>query len=181
MSTNIRLDLVLREAVETPYRDLLTRPTGAAVRNRVITVLRELNVEDADLDFSDVGLLDFSCADEVIAKLLVATADALTPRVMLRGVREDHAEAIESALSRYGLIVVAVRAESGEMLLLGTAPDDCRAAFAALLPLHRSAVAPLAAVLDWPVARTIDALHELARQRCVIAHPDATYALGAVA
>ena len=32
MSTIIRLDLMLREAVATPYRDLVTRPTGAAVR-----------------------------------------------------------------------------------------------------------------------------------------------------
>jgi hypothetical protein len=176
----IRLDLVLREAVATPYSDLLTRPTGAAVRNRVITVIRERGDDDAALDFSSVGLMDFSCADEVIAKLLVATGDALVPRVVLRGVSEDHAQAIESALARYGLIVVALLAGTTEPRLLGTAPDDCRAVFKALVPLRRAPAGPLATALAWPLVRATEALQELARHRCVVAFPDATFAIGAV-
>ena len=181
MSTIIRLDLLLREAVATPYRDLVTRPTGAAVRQRVLTVLRNTGERDAQLDFSEVGLLDFSCADEIIAKLLVETLGLPVQRVMLRGVSENHADAIEHALARYDLVIVAVLTQSPEPRLLGAAPDDWRAAFRALTPLGRTPAPPIADVLSWPLPRTVAALEGLARRRCVVAHPDATFELGAVA
>lgn len=181
MSTIIRLDAMLREAVDTPYRDLVTRPTGAAVRNRVLTALRDTADPDAELDFSAVGLMDFSCADEVIAKLLVGAPDRPLQRLLLRGVSDGQADAIDHVLARYDLVVVAVLTASAEPRLLGSAPEDWRAAFGALLRLGRAAAAPVAAALTWPVPRTVDALEGLARRRCVVAHPDATFELGAVA
>lgn len=181
MSTVIRLDLMLREAVATPYRDLVTRPTGAAVRHRVMTVLRDASESDAQLDFSEVGLMDFSCADEVIAKLLVEILDLPVQRLMLRGVSENHADAIEHALARYDLVIVAILTESPEPRLLGCAPEDWRAAFRALGQLGRAPALPIANALSWPVRRSSDALEGLARRRCVVAHPDATFELGAVA
>jgi len=45
--TPIRLDLVLREAVATPYRDLVTRSTGVAVRNHLLATLRDRPLADA--------------------------------------------------------------------------------------------------------------------------------------
>lgn len=181
MSAVIRLDIVLREAVETQYRDLVTRPTGAAVRHRVITVLGDRPVDNAELDFSEVGLIDFSCADEVVAKLLVEFTDRGTPRLILRGVQDHHAEAIEHALQRYGLVVVALLSESPEPRLLGSATEDWRSAFRALTRYGRAAAPPIAHVLAWPVSRTIEALEGLVGGRCVIAHPDATFEAGAVA
>lgn len=181
MSAIIRLDVMLREAVATPYRDLVTRPTGAAVRDRLLTVLRDSSDSDAQLDFSEVGLMDFSCADEVIAKLLVAVLDQPLQRLMLRGVHENHADAIEHALARYDLVIVALLIESQELQLLGSAPEDWRDAFRVLTRLGRAAAAPVADALSWPVQRTSDALHGLARRRCVVAYPDATFELGAVA
>jgi hypothetical protein len=181
VSTIIRLDLILREAVATRYRDLVTRPTGAAVRHRVMTVLRDAPEQDAQLDFSEVGLMDFSCADEVIAKLLVETLDLPVQRVMLRGVSANQADAIEHALARYDLVIVAILTEFPEPRLLGSAPEDWRAAFQALTQLGRAPAPPIADALSWPVRRTIDALEGLARRRCVVAHPDDTFELGAVA
>lgn len=181
MSAIIRLDIVLHETVRTAYRDLVTRPTGAAVRHRVIAVLRDLPDDNAELDFSEVGLMDFSCADEVVAKLLVETIGLRIPRLRLRGVREDHAEAIEYALARYDLVIVAVPAGSPQPRLLGSAPEDWRAVFRTLTQLGRAAAPPIADVLAWPVARTVDALQGLASRHCVVQHPDATFELGAVA
>ena len=37
MSAIIKLDVMLQEAVATPYRDLVTRPTGAAVSRNCAT------------------------------------------------------------------------------------------------------------------------------------------------
>ena len=181
MSAIIRLDIVLHETVDTAYRDLVTRPTGAAVRHRVLAALRDIDAENAELDFSEVGVMDFSCADEVVAKLLVETVGRPAPRLRLRGVRNDHAEAIEFALARYDLLIVAILVGSGEPRLLGAAPEDWHAAFRALTTLGRSSAPPVADVLAWPVERTTDALRGLASRRCVVQHPDATFELGAVA
>ncbi len=181
MSAVIRLDIVLREAVETPYRDLVTRPTGAAVRNRVLGVLRDAPGIDALLDFSGVGLVDFSCADEVVAKLLQEALAMPVCRVVLRGVHEHHADAIEHALARHGLIVVALLADTPRPRLLGAVADDWRDAFATLDLLGRVPAGDVAEALAWPLPRAAEALGGLAHRRCVVAHPDATYELGAVA
>ncbi len=181
MSAIIRLGLVLREAVATPYRDLVTRSTGVAVRNRVLTVLRDSRDEHAELDFSDIGLVDFSCADEVVAKLLLVTLGLPSPRLVLRGVREDHADAIAQVLAKYDMVVMALLAESRQPRLLGAAPEDWHAAFRALAQLGRAPAPPVAALLEWPLPRATDALGALARKRCVCVHADETYELGAVA
>ena len=70
MIETIAVARVLREAVTTPYLNLVTRPTGVAVRGRIESVLATSEWETAMLDFSDVVLLDLSCADEVVAKLV---------------------------------------------------------------------------------------------------------------
>jgi len=117
----------------------------------------------------------------VIAKLLVAILDQPMQRLSLRGLHENHADAIEHALARYDLVIVAIRADTLEPQLLGSAPEDWRAAFRTLIQLGRAAAAPVADALSWSVPRTVDALQGLARRRCVVAYPDATFELGAVA
>ena len=108
MSAVIRLDHMIRETLERPYRDLVTRSTGAAIRQRVLDVLQASVEQDALLDFSEIGVVDFSCADEVVAKLLFAARDLPITRVLLRGLSDDHVEAIEHVLRHQGLVVVAV-------------------------------------------------------------------------
>lgn len=181
MTVPIRVDVVLREAIATPYRDLVTRPTGVAVRRQLLVHLRETPGERADLDFTEVGLIDFSCADEVVAKFLIETAEWPLACITLRGIREDHADAITQVLTRYAMVVVALLAESPEPRLLGAADDDWRAAFGTLRELGRSPAEQVAARLTWPADRAAQALVALARQRCVVAHGDHTFELGAVA
>lgn len=178
MSAVIRLDLMLREAVATPYRDLVTRPTGAAVRQRVLLALGETADGDALLDFSEVGLVDFSCADEVVAKLLTGD-ERPARRVVLRGLREDQAEAIEHALARYDLLMVAVDSAGESPRLIGAVSDDGRLAFAAVRASGRSAVAAIADALDWAPERAALALAGLVRQSCLCEYPDGTFACGA--
>ena len=73
-------------------------------RDRVIAVLRDGDATEAQLDFSRVGVMDYSCADEVVAKLLIAMLEGNHPRLALRGLSKDHVDAIESALERYQLL-----------------------------------------------------------------------------
>lgn len=181
MTTVIRVDVVLQEAVDTPYRDLVTRPTGVAVRDRVLRVLRDRAATDAELDFSAVGVLDFSCADEVVAKLAVVLHAAASPRLRLSGLRPDHIDAIEGALERHEGVVLVAFSSDAEPQLLGAAHDDWRTVIRALGQLGRTPAAPIADQLAWSVGRADRALRALADHQCVVAHPDATYELGAVA
>ena len=80
MIATIHIGHVLRETAATPYRNLITRPTGAAVRDRIEAALARSDCAIALLDFSDVDLLDYSCADEVVAKLLMACRENNGPR-----------------------------------------------------------------------------------------------------
>ncbi|HET9134468.1 MAG TPA: hypothetical protein VFN90_09200 [Gemmatimonadales bacterium] len=182
MSAVIRLDRVLQDATALPYRDLITRPTGQAVRQRLVMVLREVGATYATLDFSAVGLVDYSCADEIVAKLLAASVEPMPcAGVVLRGLREDHVEAIDHALSRHGLVVAAFATDATRPVLLGEAADDWRLAFAAVADLGRAAATRVADHLAWPAARTAIALDALVTMRCLRCHPDATYELGATA
>lgn len=177
--TPIRLDLVLREAVATPYSDLVTRSTGAAVRHHLLATLRDRPLADAHLDFSAVGFMDFSCADEVVAKLLLEVAALPVGRIVLHGLREDHAEAIDHALDRHGLVLAALTADAGRALLLGRAEDDWHPVVSRLHDRGgRVPAAPLADDLAWSLDRTTTALDGLVARRCVLAHPDATFELG---
>jgi hypothetical protein len=82
----------------------------------------------ARLDFGDVGLLDFSCADEVVAKLLRDTAD--DRYLVLVDLDDSQADAVDAVLERQDLAVVAVLREGGPVLL-GAVSQECKTAFTA--------------------------------------------------
>lgn len=105
---------------------LITRPTGRTVRTSIEEQIAD--VEEAVLavlDLHHVPLIDFSCADEVVAKLVVLSTGATRYRrfVLFRGIAEHHLEPIQSALSRQGLAAAAETAE-GEPLLMGSLGPD---------------------------------------------------------
>jgi hypothetical protein len=161
----IRIGHLLREAVAAPYRNLVTRPTGAAVRVRIEETLAGSNCLTALLDFSEIELVDLSCADEVVAKLLLAVRTAYF--VVLQGLREDHHEAIEHVLVHHRLAVTAVPPGSREPRLLGWVRADARRAFGCVCDHGPLAVLDLCRVLSWPEPRGREALHDLAVHRLV--------------
>lgn len=162
----IRVDRVLAETVTAPYRVLVTRPTGAAVRSRIQEVLAAAACEAVLLDFSAVDCLDFSCADEVVAKLLLGMGRDRPVMVAVRGLCDEQREAVQHVLEHHGL-AVAVLAVQGPPELLGATTDDLHAAFAALWtrgPLDAPGLAELA---GWELDRAERALDALARHRVV--------------
>jgi hypothetical protein len=127
MMNHIDLSRVLRETLACDlYSNLVTRSTGAAVRGQIEELLsttteRALTV----IDFSQVSMIDFSCADEVVAKLLMRYASADSPRdayFLFRGVTEDHSDAIEAVLERHDLALIVE--EDGAVRIMGIVPDD---------------------------------------------------------
>jgi hypothetical protein len=161
----IRIGHLLREAVAAPYRNLVTRPTGAAVRIRIEETLAGSGCMTALLDFSGIELVDLSCADEVVAKLLLAVRSAYF--VVLQGLREDHHEAIEHVLVHHHLAVAAVPPNSREPRVLGWVRADARRAFACVCDRGPLAVPDLCRVLKWPDRRGREALEDLATHRLV--------------
>jgi hypothetical protein len=138
MMNHIDLSSVLRQTLACDlYSNLVTRPTGAAVRGQIEEMLsdsgpRALTV----IDFSHVSMIDLSCADEVVAKLLLRYGSDDPPQeayFLLRGVTEHHEYAIEAVLERHEL--VAALEEADGVRLVGTLSDDERHAWDAVCSL----------------------------------------------
>ena len=167
MIQTIRISHLLREAVAGPYRNLVTRPTGAAVRGRIEEALARSDCLTALLDFSDVELLDLSCADEVVAKLLLGPGPGGRRFVVLQGLREDHREAIDHVLHRHRLAVAAVPPGGRGARLLGWVPAAVRKAFRHVCERGPCRAADLAAALGWTEVQGRAVLEELVTHRLV--------------
>lgn len=165
MIQTIRIGLLLREAVAAPYRNLVTRPTGAAVRTRIEAALADSKCLTALLDFSDIELVDLSCADEVVAKLLLTVRTAYF--VVLQGLREDHHEAIDHVLTHHRLAVAALPPGSPAPRLLGWVAADAREAFSCIAERGPLDVTGLSLGLGWTWPRSRDALDDLTLLRLV--------------
>ena len=126
----MRIDVgsVLRYSANLPYADLVTRSTGAAVRRCFEAELAALADDDvATLDFTAIGMMDYSCADEVVAKLLLdlARRGARPSQLVFHGITDAHLEAIEDVLRHHGLALV-VHFADGAARLVGAVSDDER-------------------------------------------------------
>src|SRR5687767_9234975 len=182
MITHIDLSSVLRRTVCELYSNLVTRPTGAAVRGEIELQLTEIrNRTLTVIDFTNVGLLDFSCADEVVAKLLLRYGADDAPGeayFLFRGLSESHLDAIESVLERHGLALV-VQGADGTAELHGTLTPREREVWRALYDRGRVSCADLPATLgceDGDAEALVDGLRH---RRLVMLFDDAYVAVGA--
>lgn len=123
----IDLTRIHRRTITSFYSNLVTRPTGRAVRTGVEQQLAQLATAGgvclSILDFSQVRVMDYSCADEIIAKLLLQYFAVTTPFevfFLARGVQEHHLESVEAVLERHRLLLAGEGPE-GEPQLLGPA------------------------------------------------------------
>jgi len=63
--------MLLKEELKNGSRDLVTRQSGQLIRERVERdLLDEREGVVISLDFSKIGVIDYSCADEIVAKLI---------------------------------------------------------------------------------------------------------------
>ena len=184
MINHIDLSTVLRRTVCDLYSDLVTRPTGAAVRTGIEQQLAEMGDRTLTvIDFSHVGLLDFSCADEIVAKLLLRYCADQPPReayFLFRGVSESHLDAIETVLERHGLAIVSQESD-GSVMLIGVVNDRERSAWEAMFRLGRIAPEELAREVGLGVQQAVELLDALVRRRLVMRFAEGYVAVGASA
>ncbi|HKV74337.1 MAG TPA: hypothetical protein VJN95_07450 [Gemmatimonadales bacterium] len=167
MVQTIRVDQVLRETVATPYRDLVTRATGAAVRSGIERAIRAEESLTTLLDFSRVGLVDFSCADEVVAKLLLGESLPAGRHLVLSGVREDHSEAIDHVLRHHEIAVLVADGIDGPCRILGFLAADLAQALTEILERGATDVATMAGAAAWSLEQAAEVLQHLAMLRLV--------------
>ena len=183
----LRFDLsaLVRRSVATFYSHLVTRPTGQALRIGIESQIIELRgLCLSILDFSQVAVLDYSCADETIAKLLQRSQQPDRPAeayFIARGVAERHREAIEEVLARHGLALVAEMVGAGPALL-GAATAEERTTWTALEVLSRAPAGAVATRARRDESETARSLDRLVERRVVLRHgsPATYYALSAL-
>jgi hypothetical protein len=187
MMMHIDVSSMLRQTLSCElYSNLVTRPTGAAVRAQIEALLADARERSLTvIDFSHVGMIDFSCADEVIAKLLLRYTPAeRTDReayFLFRGVTDDHWDAIEAVLERHALALVLEGGAGERARVVGTVNDRERVAWDKVCELGRTAPADLASAIGArpdDAARVLDGLH---RRRLVMRFDEDYVAVGGLA
>jgi len=175
MITHIDVGVVLRRSVCDLYSNLVTRPTGAAVRMGI-----EQQIADASersltvIDFANVALLDFSCADEVVAKLVLkyCATDSLTEAYFLfRGITESHLDAIESVLERHRIAIV-VQDSDGRAATIGPLSDAEHYAWAAVSSRKRVSDSEVVEMREAGLADVAPILEQLHARRLLMRFED---------
>ena len=113
---------VMDEQLTNGSRNLVTRETGRLIRESIEARLeREPTGTVVGLDFSYVGIVDFSCADEIVSKLIARLQghEYGNKYIVLQGLTPTQEENIAVALERKKLAVLASRPD-GSWQLLGT-------------------------------------------------------------
>jgi len=164
------------------YSNLVTRPTGAAVRLVIEHQLDEIGDHAlAILDFSHVRLLDFSCADEIVAKLLLQYVSQDIPKrevyFVFYGMSESHIYAIDAVLERHGLALVTQLAD-GNSCLIGAVDGEERRIWEAISELGSGGPADVATASGLDPDRVEHGLDHLWRRRLVIRQDDSYMSLG---
>jgi hypothetical protein len=164
------LSSLVQRSVACLYSHLVTRPTGRALRLGIERQIGDIGSACLSvLDFTQVLVLDYSCADEIVAKLIQRFQSEDRPAdayFIARGLHEQHREPIEQVLLRHELALVAE--VSAEYTLLGAASPLERAAWSLLQQAHLGGADDLAQPLRVSVDLATVTLDRLAGRRVVL-------------
>ncbi len=174
---------LLRDVSARLRPNLVTRPTGHTVRNAIERRLgRVASMPFVSLiDFSRVPIMDYSCADEVVARLVSKYLKSNRPLevfFLFRAAADAHRHSLEAVLRRHGLAAVCHMKGSGYRLL-GNASAEETAAWDTLEQRRQIDPHHLVSLLG---ARGEAMLASLVKRRLVYREPGGTaLALSAVA
>lgn len=165
------LSTLVPRSVASLYSNLITRPTGRALRVGIETQIAELGGCCLSiLDFSQVVILDYSCADEIVAKLILRYSVPDRPRdvyILARGLGEQHRDPIEAVLERHDLLLVAECEGTGFSLLGGATPLE-RSVWAGLQLMRAATAEKVASAIGASADDANAALEGLAGRRTVL-------------
>lgn len=110
----IKLGNVVKQELRNGSTNLVTRETGRLILGRIEREIGAINKgETITLDFSDVKVIDYSCADEVIAKLITRLKgyEYGDKYVILQNLSSSQKENIHVALEKKDLAILATDAD----------------------------------------------------------------------
>jgi hypothetical protein len=113
---------LLRDELGNGSKDLVTRPSGQTIRERIERdIEKEADGAVVALDFSKIGVIDYSCADEIVTKLVsrLLSGEYGDKYLLLSGLNENQKENIEVAIERKDLAIVA-EMRDGSRVVLGS-------------------------------------------------------------
>ncbi len=118
----IKYDLykLLKEELGNGSKDLVTRQSGQAIRERIEQdIEQEPEGSVIALDFTKIGVIDYSCADEIVAKLVsrLLANEYGDKYLLLAGLNENQKENIEVAVERKDLAVMAEMKDGSRSVL----------------------------------------------------------------
>lgn len=168
---SVDLSSLVKRSVASLYSHLVTRPTGHALRLGIESQIAELGTSCISvLDFTQVVVLDYSCADEAVAKLIQRFQPSDRPAeayFLAHGVAEQHREPLEEVLIRRGLVLAADVAGVG-YTLLGAPSLVEQLCWAALQASGTATLGDVARAVQHAEAEVASALESLAYRRAVI-------------
>ncbi len=160
---------LLKEELGNGSSDLVTRPSGQAIRERIERdIEKEENGTVLTLDFSKIGIIDYSCADEIIAKLIsrLLSGEYGEKYIILSGLTENQKENIEVALERKDLAVIAEMRE-GKKVLIGNLNNYLLETLNMILKKGKITAGDLSAALKLPANTSGTRLLNLHKKRLV--------------
>ena len=168
--TSYNLYRFLKEELKNGSSDLVTRPSGQVIRGRIEKKIEaEKNGEIIALDFSEIGIIDYSCADEIVAKLISRLwGNEYGDRyIILTGLNENQKENIEVALERKDLAVIA-RLKDGKEILLGNLNNYLRETLEVVITKDRIRTKDLSEIMNLEANTSGTRLLNLHKKRLVM-------------
>ncbi len=159
---------LLKEELKNGSADLVTRQSGQVIRERIERdIAKEEDGEVIALDFSKIGVIDYSCADEVAAKLVsrLVSGEYGDKYIVLTGLSENQKENIEVALERKDLSVMAE--VDGEKILIGSLNNYLKETLNLLLSKGKITASELSDALKLPANTSGTRLLNLYKKRLV--------------
>ena len=166
--TTYNIYKLLKEELKNGSADLVTRQSGQVIRERIERdISREKDGEVIALDFSKIGIIDYSCADEIIAKLIsrLTSSEYGDKYIVLTGLSENQKENIEVALERKDLSVMAEM--NGEKILIGSLNNYLKETLNLILNKGRITSSELSEALKLPANTSGTRLLNLYKKRLV--------------
>jgi hypothetical protein len=160
---------LLKEELNNGSSDLVTRPSGQVIRERIEKdIAKEKDGEVIALDFLKIGIIDYSCADEIIAKLIsrLLSGEYGDKYIILTGLNENQKENIEVALERKELAVMA-QMKNGKRILLGSLNNYLKQTLDLILKKGRITASDLSDYLKLPANTSGTRLLNLHKKRVV--------------
>ena len=111
----IRLRDIVRSQIKGKYSDLVTRQVGKIILSRLEEKMNEIPEGGVVVfDFSDIGAIDYSCADEIFARLIqrLKQNEYGEKFVVFKDLSPHHKENIHIVLEKKDLAVL-VKEKSG--------------------------------------------------------------------